>query len=251
MEQEQAVLDEGQVEVVETQGTEIPATETDTSIVESAPTENTESDGVQKRINKLTAEKYGEKRRADALQSEIEQLKQSSPVVEKNVPQGKPKLEDFDFNESEYQAALISFEVDQRINAKAEQTQREQTQASKAKIQQAYNASEVQYATANPDYLNDVQTLPQFNADTLNMIQGQPDAPKLVHYLAKNPELAHSIASLDPYNAAVQVGIAITKLSATETPAVQTSTAPAPIDPINTGSSLPSEQKGPAGATYE
>jgi hypothetical protein len=250
MEQEQAVLEGEQGEVVESQNTEV-ATEATSEPVESATTENTESDGVQKRINKLTAEKYGEKRRADALQDEIDSLKSNPSKQETEQPQGKPTLEQYDFDEGQHQAALIAYEVKQGIAENNKAAQKAQSQADQNKIDTAYDANEVKYATENPEYVNDVQNLPRFSNDTLSMIKGQENAPQLVHYLAKNPDQAHNIASLNLSNAGVQIGIVLAKLSAQTKQNVQSSTASDPIEPINSGGSIATDDKGPTGATYE
>jgi len=249
MGQEQAVLEGEQSEVVEPQNNEV-ATEATSEPVESATTENTGTDGVQKRINKITAEKYGEKRRADALQDELNVLKQGSPKTETEQPQGRPTLEQFDFDESQHQAALISYEVDQRMSVAADNVKKEQVAFKQQKIDADYDANEVKYATDNPEYVNDVQNLPRFNNDTLSMIKAQENAPNLVHYLGKNLDIAQTIASLDPMSAAVQIGVISAKLSATNKPAVTASTAADPIEPISTGGSLNTGNEE-NGVTYE
>jgi len=247
--EQQAVLEGEQGEVVESQNTEV-TTEATSEPVESATTENTESDGVQKRINKLTAEKYGEKRRADALQDELNGLKSSPSKQETDQPQGKPTLEQHDFDEGQYQSALIAYEVKQGIAANNVAAQKAQSQADQNKIDSTYDDNEVKYATENPEYVNDVQNLPRFNNDTLSMIKAQDNAPNLVHYLGKNLDLAQTIASLDPISAAVQVGIISAKLSANIKPAVTTSTAADPIEPINSGGSI-STENNEHGVIYE
>jgi len=248
MEEQQAVLEGEQGEVVEPQNNEA-TTEATSEPVESAPTEDAGKDGVQKRIDKITAEKYGYKRQVDDLKDELNQLK-TSPSTEVVQPQGKPTLEQFDFDEGQYQSALISYEVDQRLTASREAAKKEQATLKRQEIDSAYDANEGKYATENPEYVNDVQNLPRFNNDTLSMIKAQENAPNLVHYLGKNLDLANTIASLDPINAAVQVGIISAKLSAPIKPAVTPSTAADPIDPISSGGSV-STENNEHGVVYE
>jgi len=251
-EEQQAVLDENQeAQAVEAQGTENQDAANQETQVDSATTEDAEVDGVQKRINKLTAEKYGEKRGREAAEEENRKLKEQLSGSKPQEPAGKPTLEQYDFDENQYQSALIAYEVDQRLSASQEAKQKEQARAKQQEIDASYDNAEVKYATENPEYVNDVQNLPRFANDTLSMIKAQENAPQLVHYLGKNLDMAQQIASLDPMNAAVQVGVISAKLSATNKQTVQTSTAPAPIEPITTGNSLAEEQRGPAGATYE
>jgi len=256
MEEQQAVLDESQENVTtETQGTENQETATQETQVDSATTEeNAESDGVQKRINKLTAEKYGEKRRADALAEENERLKSQSPQQEKATQsEGRPTLEQFDFDDSQYQSALIAYEVRKAREEDAAAAQKEKAALNQQKVDADYDASLVKYMTDQPEFVNDIQNLPLFNNDTLSMIKSQKNAPQLVHYLSKNLDDAYAIASLDPQNAGVQIGIVLSKLSATTKQAVQTSTAPDPITPVTTGGSVGEGNDSPfiAGAKFE
>jgi predicted RNase H-like nuclease (RuvC/YqgF family) len=107
----QAVLDENRGgEIVENQGIEAQQNEANDSQVDSATTETDEpkTNNVEKRINKLTAEKFAEKRRAEALEEENRRLKESREVDSSQESQGKPTLEQFDYDESKYTEALIS-----------------------------------------------------------------------------------------------------------------------------------------------
>jgi len=254
-EEQQAVLDENQEDVTtETQGAENQEAATQKAQVDSATTEDAtpEKDNVQKRIDKLTAEKYAEKRQREALEERLASLEASKPQAAV-VTEGKPTLEQFDFDDSQYQAALISYEVKQQVEAERVAAQKAQSQAKQREIDASFDNAEVKYATDNPEYINDVQNLPRFNDQTLSVIKGQENAPNLVHYLSKNPETAHTIASLDPISAAVQIGTISANLAATTKPAVQTSTAPDPIIPVTTGGSIGEGSESPfiAGAKFE
>jgi hypothetical protein len=253
-EEQQAVLDENQENVTtEAQDTENQEAAAQETQVDSATTEDAKPvNNAEKRIHKLTAEKYGEKRAREAAEEENRKLKeQLSGSNTQEQPQGKPTLEQFDFDDGQYQSALIAYEVDQRLKVSKEAAQKEQASLKQQEIDASYDANEVKYATENPDYINDVQNLPRFNNDTLSMIKAQENAPQLVHYLGKNLDTAQQIASLDPTSAGVQIGIVLAKLSATNKQTVQTSTAPDPVEPINAGGTLSSDERGPSGATYE
>ena len=85
--------------------------------VESATTDDTpeveppKEDGFQKRINKVTAAKYAAERRAEELERKLKELETAKPA------KPAPTLEDFDFDEAAYQAALIESKVEQVITA--------------------------------------------------------------------------------------------------------------------------------------
>jgi len=248
-EEQQAVLDESQGGVIESQANENEGAPLETP-AESAPAEDTtEADGVQKRINKLTAEKYAKDRKILELEGKLN----AAPIApESQDTQGEPTLEQFDYDEDKYRSALIKHQVKQEVSAAKTEAQKEQTQQSANQREKAFTDREVKYATDNPEYFTDIQAMPQFETDTLNVIIGQENAPELFHHLAKNPELAVNIATLDPYNAAVQVGVISAKLSAIPKTVVQTSTAPEPIEPISSGGALSSELSSHAkGATFE
>ena len=80
---------------------------------EDKPVEN---DGFQKRINKVTAEKYAEKRKAEALQRQIDDMKAAAP----QQPEVKaPTLEDHNYDEAAFNAASITHQVKQGVAAES------------------------------------------------------------------------------------------------------------------------------------
>ena len=89
-EEQIAALDET-VEL-EVNNDQVDEQQTEESNSESAPEQEPveKQAGFQKRINKVTADKYAEKRRADELQRQLNELN-SKPVVEAAK---KPTLED-------------------------------------------------------------------------------------------------------------------------------------------------------------
>jgi hypothetical protein len=253
-EEQQAVLDEGQAnDVIENQGIDDQQTEALDTQAESAPAEDAKPEltNAEKRINKITAEKYAEKRQRLALEDKLKELenKQANPVT----PQDKPTLEQFDFDENQYQEALIDYKVSQKMVEASKAAQRNQSEVIARQRSEAFDSAEAKYAETNPDYIDSVQQLPQFKLETLDTIRSQDNGPQLVHHLSKNLELADKIASLDPYSAAVQVGIISERLSATGKTEIKTSTAPEPIDPINTGGAAISDNMSAhaKGATFE
>lgn len=118
-----------ETETAETEG----QAETATAQVEESGFVETESDKVQKRINKITAEKYAEKREKEALRLENERLKSQIQPEKQTTNAAEPKLEDFDFDEAAHTSALIDY----RVNLKAEQIQQQQQQEVKAQTDQA------------------------------------------------------------------------------------------------------------------
>ncbi|MEE8207806.1 MAG: hypothetical protein V3T88_02435 [Nitrosomonadaceae bacterium] len=196
---------------------------------------NTDSEKVQARINKITAEKYAEKRRADEAERKLsERDVQPTPQPTQT---GEPKLEDFDYDESAHTNALIDY----KVNQKAEQIQQQQQQAtSQAQAKQTsddFNTKVAAFAEKATDYQQVVANIPQLPEDTLNAVMQSDKGPELAYYLGKHLDIADEIATASPMVAAMKLGQISAQLSAPVT-ATKTSAAPDPIEPIESGSSL-------------
>jgi chromosome segregation ATPase len=195
------------------------------------------SEKTQKRINKITAEKYAEKREKEALQAEVEKLKSQVQPVTQTSNADEPKLEDFEYDEAAHTSALIDY----RVNLKAEQIQQQQQQAtSQAQARQtsdSFNTKVAEFEQKATDYQQVVANIPQLPEETLNAVMQSDKGPELAYYLGKHLDVADEIATASPMVAAMKLGQISVQLSATVT-ATKTSAAPDPIEPIESGSSL-------------
>lgn len=221
----------------------------DTEIVEptepqaetaTAPDEGfvpTDNERVQARFNKMTAEKYAETRRADALQLEINNLKAAKTSDAK-----EPVLEDFDYDEQAHTSAMIDY----KVNLKAEQIQKEQLETAQVaqqntaadEVYNQYDSQVADFAVKKPDYNSVIANLPEFPSDTYQMLL--KTNPETVYNLAGNLELAYEIAGMSTVDAALRIG----QITAVPKATIKTSAAPEPISPINTGS-------GPVGDEWD
>ena len=192
-----------------------------------------EHDAVQKRINKITADKYAEKRRADAAQEELEALKAKQNPVK---PLGAvPALEDFDYDEEKHSAALVEYGAEKGRQETAKQQAASQAQAVQQDIQQNFANREAEYSANMPDYHESLANLPRFHDDTLQTILQLDNGPQMAHYLGKNLEVANQIATLPPMQAAIKLGEIRINLANTK-PVTKPSAAPAPVDTLTSGS---------------
>jgi len=219
-------------EVAKVDPVEAPAepTESAPADAEIKPVEDKpHEDGFQKRINKVTADKYAEQRRADAAEAELERLRATPAPAE-----AEPTLEAFDYDEQAYNAALIKSQVAQAV------------QAEKAAIDQQAQAQQAQQAQASfneriaamnkPDFADvakAIPTLPDGVADAL--VQSEHGA-ELIYHLGHHLDQADKIAQMSPLMAMQSLGEIAANLNAK--PKIKTSAAPEPITPITSGGSL-------------
>lgn len=207
---------------------------------EVAPTDDspTEPDGVQKRINKITADKHAEKRRADALQDQLDKLKQA-PVSTTE----EPKLENFDYDQDKHNEALVNWKVENRL---AEQTQVQQQQAAQAEVQQVqkqFAERSEAFAETTPDYAEVLKGLPELPQDVFEAVLLSEDGPQLAYHLATHLDVVDSLANDLPQVRLVKLGQISAGFKAVTKPTVKPSAAPEPIKPVSSGASASKEME--------
>lgn len=188
------------------------------------------TEAVQKRINKITAEKYAEQRRADELQAKLD-AKENKPTL----PADAPKLEDFDYDETKHQEALIDYRVQKALENRSQVERNNQVKLARQETATKFASEEAKYATEHPEYVEDVNNLPKFNEETLNAIYEL--GPQVTHYLAKNLDKAFDIANANPLQAAVKLG-QISAVLTGDKKEVKPSNAPEPVRTIVGGATV-------------
>ena len=190
-----------------------PNTESATVEEESPSVEVKEpTDNFQSRINKVTADKYAEKRRADDLQAKLDAYN-NAPKAEIK----KPTLEDHDYDDDANNAIQAAF--DERVVKLGKQDFIEK--------------------------MGSVPILPKGVADALVELD---NGPELIYHLGTHLDLADSLVSMTPAAAMMEIGKMSVNMSATKQ--VKTSAAPEPIQTLRAGSAI-SKERGPVGATYD
>jgi hypothetical protein len=229
----------------------VEATQTDDTPqdVETAETDGseyveTESDKVQKRINKKHFEMMEEKRRADALEERLKQLEaQNAQTIPAQPDSEEPRLEhfkeeDFNYDDTARIAAFTDALTPHRINKTlenregqlAEQQRQLQEQQRQAELSDKFLSEVADYSVKNPSYMEDIQNLPQLSQDKLDLVRSQ--GAKMVHYLSKNPEAANQFAQADFGSAAVQLGMLNAQLN-TKPTTTNISSAPQPVETVS------------------
>lgn len=212
------------------------------------------SESIRKKIDKLIAKKHramkeaeefgrdearralAAEARAEALQKEIESLKQGTKSAGP-TPEGKPKMEDFK-TVGEYAEAYAEWALDSKL-AQKEAKQKEQAQKREGETaREAFGRRVAEYAKGVEDYYEVVQAadieVPAHIAQ--HMVESEL-GPAIGYHFAKNPQEFDRIKALSPIRAIAELGkleIKLTPAKAEEKPAEAkgVSKAPPPIQPI-------------------
>lgn len=203
-------------------------------------------DPVQAKINKLVGQKHEANRAKEAAEQRADEAESKLQAQAPAKSDGVPTLEDYDYDDAKFQDALIDYKVNQKTQELQQQQTQEAVQANRNAAQAKFNAKVVELN--EPDYAEVVGQIPILPAETLNVLIDSEN-PKLAYYLGKHLDVADEISRMSPTAAAMRLGQISAQLS-NANPTKETSAAPDPIDPINSGGTSPSE-RGPAGARYE
>ena len=239
---EEVELQQAAVETTPEQAAQQPETapeqQTDVDTTEQAKQDDDEDHrvpkGVQKRIDRLTQEKY-------RLRAELEFLRsqQQQPQSQQQAPQTEqqtqaPKLEQYGSIE-EYLEALADFKASQKFDQVSKERQAKESQSRQqqeaAKLHEGYAKQTEQARQAYDDFDEVVEnpSLPITKA-MAEAIMRSNNGADVAYYLGKNPDQAARLANLDPFSAAVEIGrIAATVVRPQPRKA---SNAPPPIQPV-------------------
>ena len=203
----------------ESQAAEVAETEEeDSAEQEDEPKVNP---GVQKRINKMTREKY-------ELQARIRELEEQT---QKNAPSTElkePSLEDLNYDNEAYKAALIEYGKSQAKNQTTTEPQVDPVKAEKvATFSQKLDA----FRAKAPDYVDVVSQMPisQVGSDA---ILEMDNGPEVAYYLGNHLDLVDEINALNPVAAALKIADLSKKLKPAEP---KISSAPDPVTSIKSG----------------
>ncbi|MBL4869825.1 MAG: hypothetical protein JKX72_02600 [Robiginitomaculum sp.] len=229
-------IDLGQEQDQKQEGVEVEQSESATE-VEEAPKE----DGFQKRINKVTADKYNEKRRADDLQRQLDDM-QAKP----KEAGAAPKLEDFDHDEGLFNTALIDHKVSQAVQAQVAEQNKQTSQANAQDAAKAFNDKVVEFG--KDDFHDVAAKIPALDPGLVAELMSSKEGVEMIYHLGEHLDVADKIANMRPLQAMAELSRISSNMYAKKD--VKTSAAPDPIEPLSSGGSI-SKESGPEGATYE
>lgn len=227
---------ENDAEVIET-------TENSDSSPDSEEKREEKSNGVQDRINKITAEKYQERRKAEELQKKIDELEKAKPID--NVSPTAAKAPDYpeDPYDTEamqkYHASMLKYGEDvaeQKAKSVYEQQQKGRQESEQQEQRQKVVGTYADNAIKSGIDLDKLAASEKvlmgsgINGQVSEYLIRDPQGAAIVSYLADNPADLELINSLDPMSASVKIATEIKAKALSKTPKV--SNAPDPIPDI-------------------
>lgn len=224
--------------------TQVETTEEATN-TESAPVEEAiepEKNGVQERINKITADKHEERRkreaeakRADDLQKKLDELEAKKPTLK------EPTLEEHDYDDEAFNKASVAYQVQQQVSEELASQKSKQSQLDQqAKQQQTLELfNEQAAALGKEDFVEKANAVPELPAGVADAIMGLDNGAEIAYHLGTHLDQADALANMSPMAAMMELGKISSSMSVK--PEIKTSAAPDPIEPVTAGSALSAE----------
>jgi len=218
---------------------------TSESSADSQETDEEKSNGVQKRINKITAEKYAIQREKDELAKRIAELESQKPVTQTVSDLKRPSLPDDIYDEEamrQYHADIIEYTesvAESKATSSYERRQAEAAKAAEQSTQQerinAYAENAIKDGVDIDKLASAEKVLMQagIKPELGNYLLTDPNGGKIATYLADNPAEMHEILSLDPVSAGIRIATEIKQKALSKTPKV--SQAPEPVEVVKGG----------------
>lgn len=206
--------------------------------------------GLQRKINKLTRKAGDAERTAREAQLErdllLERLRHYEQPKADPAPKaenGKPTLEQFDYDQDAYLEALADWRVDQRLTAEREKAEQQKAEQQTRERFRSLAEKEAAFAAEHPDY-EDVAKDPSVPITPVmaEVIMESDIAPAIAYYLGQHVEEAASIAQMTPAAAGRAIGRIEASLSAPVSapgqPPRKVTQAPPPVTTLNSAAPI-------------
>lgn len=187
--------------------------------------------GVQKRIDRLTRERYRLQGELDAIRRQMTQAPEPKQAQQND---DAPTPEQFQSYE-QYLEAKAEWKAEQKVaevlRKHQESTKAQSVEAERRQVSQAWE-QRVEAASDIYDDFEEVALAPDLPVTGVmaEAIQRAEKGADVLYYLGKNREVAAQIARLDPLSAAIRIGEIAATLARPQPK--KTSNAPPPISPV-------------------
>lgn len=199
--------------------------------VENKPEEREEAalpKGVQRRIDRLTREKYELRGRLEALERQVMPRQQAQPQPAQNMA-NKPQRFEYASDE-DYIEAVAEHKLQQAQRQQQELHQRANQERARAQMQQEFARKAMEAAKAYPDFIEAIEEAEVQVAQHVELaIHASDKGADIAYFFAKNPDELERINALHPVKAAMEIARIEAKVTR---PTKQTSSAPPPINPV-------------------
>lgn len=186
-----------------------------------APTE----EPVQKRIDKLTWQARQAERERDFFRDQLQRQTPAKPEpVAAEAPKPPPKLEDFNYDEAAYQAALTAHVTAEAARQVREEFRKEQEQLTQKQKVESWRKRESEFAAKTPDYQDKAYYAP-IPDKAVDIIRDCENGPAIAYYLGEHPDEARALDGLSEPAMARAIGRIEAKLETPPAPAP----APKPV----------------------
>ncbi len=209
---------------------------------ETETAENTEvapkGNKLQERLDKLTAERYAEKRRADELAAKLAQLEaakqQALPddLTEPTLPDDiwdEAAMKQYHKEMAAYNRKVAAHEAKQVLSTTQQQKQAELQQIEQQKVVQSFakRAMESGITIEQVEQAGTALVNAGLSQELQMLLLEDEAGPQLTMHLAKNPDLALELISLPVHKAAIKLATSIKAEAVSQKPKV--TKAPDPI----------------------
>lgn len=193
---------------------------------------------IAKQRNAAQEELVAERNAKAALEAKLQEMEAKlNPPARTEEADEKPKPSQFT-DAFEYAEALAEWAGENALRNRDKQQAEAQAAKERDTVVKTWIDRQKAYESMAPDYADTIASSDVHVSDQVRDAIFESEAgPQILHYLAKNPEVAEALASKSARQALVEIGRLEAKLSGDKTPVtakpVDTpSRAPAPITPI-------------------
>lgn len=191
--------------------------------------------GSQDRINELTWKQREAERERDYWRNEALKPTPKEKVIE-DTPKAEPKLEDFNYDETLWKAALIKHASTEAARQVRAELQQEQAQAKIRTRDESFVKRQMEFAKDKPDYQEKAFYAPMSDA-MVEIIKESDVGPAVAYFLGNNRDIAQRIATMSERDAAREIGkiearLEVPKPAAVIPPKTKVSEAPPPVPKI-------------------
>lgn len=181
--------------------------------------------GAEARIGELTWQAKQAERERDYWRDQATRQQPPKPEPAKaETPKSFPKLEDFNYDEAAYGAAVLAHTTEESRRIAREELANAETERQKTERTKSWKSRESEFRAKHADYEDKAYFAPMSD-HMVSIIQESDNGPAIAYYLGNNREESERIRNLSAGGAAFALGRIEAKLELPPAPA----SAPKPV----------------------